>query len=387
MKALLPILLCASLLGGAAPPKKARAVVRREGAPIEGPAALAPFFAGLGEAGSRTVRVCVLGDSHTAADHFTGSLRARLQERHGDAGPGLILPARPWRGYTHEGLEQDFGRRWPATSLRGTDPRVGLAGAALEIPEGERLLLRGAFGAFTLHVLGGEGLEPRILPAEEAQEPIVLKERLRLPVGEGLLRVLEPASPGPWTLLSISLPAGLRLLGADLRSGRPGVLVDELGLNGAELFDLETWDPTLRKALLQEVKPDLLVLAYGTNDLGRRDLDGAAYRARAAGLLRTLRAQSGAPILLVGPMERLGRRRRGQNFKLASRTIIAALRGACRDAGCAFWDAKAAMGGEGSILRWRKQRLAQRDLVHLTQPGYQKLAELLLKALDEAGAQ
>ena len=384
MKALVPVLLCDSLLGGTAPPKKARAVVHREGAPIEGPAALAPYFAGLGEAAARTVRVCVLGDSHTAADHFTGSLRARLQARYGDAGPGLILPARPWRGYAHEGLEQDFGRRWPATSLRSADPRVGLAGAALEIPEGERLVLRGAFGAFALQVLGAEGPEPRVLPADEAQEPVALKERLLLSVGDEKLRVLEPASPGSWNLLSISLPSGLRLLGADLRSGRPGVLVDELGLNGAELFDLETWDPALRKALLQEIHPDLLVLAYGTNDLGRRDLDGAAYRARAARLLRTLRAESGAPILLVGPLERLGRRRRGQNFRLASRTVLAAMRGACRDAGCAFWDAKAAMGGDGSILRWRRQRLAQRDLVHLTQPGYQRLGGLLLKALDEA---
>ena len=29
-------------------------------------------------------------------------------------------------------------------------------------------------------------------------------------------------------------------------------------------------------------------------------------------------------------------------------------------------------------------RLAQRDLVHLTGPGYQKLGDLLLQALDEA---
>mgnify|MGYP003538212597 CR=1 FL=1 len=44
------------------------------------------------------------------------------------------------------------------------------------------------------------------------------------------------------------------------------------------------------------------------------------------------------------------------------------------------------MGGEGSIQKWRRQHLAQRDLVHLTVGGYQKLADLMLKALDDAEA-
>lgn len=399
------VLLALALLAGggapAAPAKRPRrpAPVRAEGAAIEGPGTLAPFFAALdalGEAragAAPTVRLSVLGDSHTAADYFTGRLRSRLQATYGDGGPGLVLPARPWRGYPHEGLAQDFGRRWPAASLRGAEPSpwVGLTGAALEIPEGERLVLRGAFGGFALQVLGAEGLEPRVLPAEPGEgEPadtgaLALRERLRLPLGApGLLRVLQPEAPGPWSALVVSLAPGLRLLGVDLASGRGGVVVDELGLNGAELQDLERWDPDLRRALLAEARPDLLVLAYGTNDLGRKDLDGPAYRARAAALLRTLRAESGAPVLLVGPLDRLGRRRRGQNFRAGSRTVVAAMRQACADAGCAFWDAKAAMGGDGSIQRWRGRRLAQRDLVHLTGPGYQRLGDLLLQALEDA---
>ena len=384
---------------GVAPKKPHRPLpAMTEGAPIEHPAALASFFTALDALGNgpteipATARLCVFGDSHTAADFFTGRLRNRLQARYGDAGPGLILPARPWRGYPHEGVEQDFGRRWPASSLRGaeSEPKVGLAGASLEIPEDEHLGLRGAFGAFALHTFGPEGLEPRVSLSEPmaelppALDAMPLLESFRLEVGGGLLRILQPRGPGPWRELFVSLPPGLRLLGVDLCSGLGGVLVDELGLNGAELFDLEKWDPGLRRALLTELHPALLVLAYGTNELGRKDLNGPAYRERAASLLRTLRAESGASILLVGPLDRLGRRRRGQNFKAGSRTVIAAMRGACQDAGCAFWDAKAAMGGDGAIQRWRKQRLAQRDLVHLTGPGYQKLGDLLLKALDDA---
>jgi lysophospholipase L1-like esterase len=305
-----------------------------------------------------------------------------------------LLPARPWRGYSREDLEQEFNRRWPAQCLRTAEAsgRVGLAGAALEIPPDERLVLRGSFGGFRLHLLGPAGTEPVVAPpdvepVEAAPTALLLREVLRSPLDDRLaLRILEPDSTGPFPALSIGLPEGLRLLGVDLRSGRPGAVVDELGLNGAELFDLERWDPTLSAVLLAELRPSLLVLAFGTNDLGRRDLDGAAYRVHAARLLRSLKEAGGAPILLVGPLDRMGRRRRGQNLKLGAKTVIEAMRGASADAGCAFWNARAAMGGEGSIQRWRKQRLAQRDLVHLSVGGYQKLADLLMKAMDEAEA-
>ena len=39
------------------------------------------------------------------------------------------------------------------------------------------------------------------------------------------------------------------------------------------------------------------------------------------------------------------------------------------------------MGGEGAILRWRRSGLAQRDLVHLTGSGYQRLGDQLAEAL------
>lgn len=383
-----------------APPKKAPRKPAPKPGPvaIEGAGALRPFFAQLAALKEPTTppgtvaRILFFGDSHTAADFWPGRLRAQLQAVYGDGGPGLLLPARPWRGYPHEGVEQDFGRRWPGESLRSAEGtgRVGLAGAALEIPPGERYEVRGAIGGFAIQVFGVDGLHPLLAPPELSPEeppppPIPLRETERMVAGEGLsLRTYLPADPGPWGSLSLGLPEGLRLLGLDLRSGRTGVVLDELGINGAELTDLERWDPLFRRALLDQARPALLVLAYGTNDLGRRDLDGAAYRQRAARLFRSLMEESGAPLLLLGPLDRQGRRRRGQNFKAGAATVLAAMRGACADAGCAFWDVRAAMGGPGSMARWRKERLAQRDLVHLTAAGYQKLGDLLHRALEQA---
>jgi lysophospholipase L1-like esterase len=205
------------------------------------------------------------------------------------------------------------------------------------------------------------------------------------PLREGLaLEVYarkEPSS-GQMRELQLALPAGSRLLGVELLTGRPGVVYDELGLNGAELTDLERWNPALRGALLAGTKPDLIVLAYGTNDMGMAVSAQPGYEQRVEKLLQAFRRDSGAPILVVGPLDRLGKRRR-QRAALAAGAdwIIRTLAQASRETGCAFWDARGAMGGYGAILKWRRAGLAQADLVHLNGAGYQKLGDLMTDAL------
>jgi len=182
--------------------------------------------------------------------------------------------------------------------------------------------------------------------------------------------------------LSLTLPPGASLLGVELLSGRPGIVYDELGLNGAEITDLERWNPALRRALLVRAAPDLIVLAYGTNDEGMALSAQAGYEQRLRTLLFTLRQEAGAPILLVGPLDRVGKRKR-QRAALASGAnwIIKAMTQACLESGCAFWDARRAMGGYGAILKWRRAGLAQKDQVHLNGAGYQRLGDLMADAL------
>jgi lysophospholipase L1-like esterase len=370
---------------------------------IEGVEALAPFLGALAQAAepqaNRVVRVMQFGDSHTAADFWTGRLRQRLQARFGDAGPGFLMSGRPWRGYHHDGVQLVSGVQWPGESLRSREATgwVGLAGAAVEPPAGEPLRVQARFAELRIHLLGGSGalpqaslapLAPAAGDAQDAAPAVSMAVRFEAGfLGGECLRIHGlKAEPGPQLQeAAITLPEGARLLGLELLSGATGVVYDELGLNGAELTDLERWNPDLRKALLAQARPDLLVLAYGTNEAGRRNLDPADYVARVRALLAGLKADSGACILVVGPLDRLARRARQRAAVEAGATQVSSLlRQAARDAGCAYWDARAAMGGPGAILKWRKAGLAQRDLVHLTGPGYQKLGDLLADEVMKA---
>lgn len=388
--------------------------------------ALAPFLTSLDSLKApepgRVVRILQFGDSHTAADYWSGRMRRRLQDRFGDGGPGWLLPGRPWRGYPHAGVRILNGQAWPAQSLRSADCDgwVGLPGASVLPVAGEDFRVQAAFGAFRVALLGpgggtvsarletpGSGQIPVSLeppPLLEASESGAVPAPLPPPAGaaptgpalavprtaaevlqEGrsleIFGLIDQPSAQPREL-SLTLPPGASLLGVELLSGRPGIVYDELGLNGAEITDLERWNPALRRALLVRAAPDLIVLAYGTNDEGMALSAQAGYEQRLRTLLFTLRQEAGAPILLVGPLDRVGKRKR-QRAALASGAnwIIKAMTQACLESGCAFWDARRAMGGYGAILKWRRAGLAQKDQVHLNGAGYQRLGDLMADAL------
>lgn len=404
--------------------------------PVDSPQALGPFFEALralesepGPPGpdARAVRVLHFGDSHVAADIWTGELRALLQGRFGDAGPGFVMPGNPWKYFRHSRAKSLGGKGWQRCGLRD-DPCQGLVGlgrASLRptVPRRGKLEPAGLLAQFrycevqwALPALGelpvtrvdgrpflppGTGPPPFEVPG--GSPPPGSDESAPVPGEEPWLSTLDEGSLGPadWSLLSerlveplspglhrIELMAGgdARLLGADLLSGEPGILVDALGINGSEITDLEAWWPSVRPSLLNHAAPALLIVSFGTNDMGAKGFDEAAYRETSMRVLRSLRADApGATVLVTAPFDRGGKSRKSRALmQERSQRATAALRDAARETGCAFWDAREAMGGAGSMPRWASARLAQRDQVHLTEPGYRQMAHYLFDALMKA---
>ena len=57
--------------------------------------------------------------------------------------------------------------------------------------------------------------------------------------------------------------------------------------------------------------------------------------------------------------------------------VLRALPEVARQQGCAYWSARAAMGGERSMVRWQRAQppLGHADGVHLSAAGYERLAD------------
>ena len=106
-------------------------------AAIENADQLAGFFAHLqgleqGAAGE-TVRALQFGDSHTAADMFTGRMRSLLQVHFGNGGAGFTFAGHPFAGYRILGTSRSESSGWVAEGVHFTqivDTRLGMGGVA-----------------------------------------------------------------------------------------------------------------------------------------------------------------------------------------------------------------------------------------------------------------
>ena len=161
-----------------------------------------------------------------------------------------------------------------------------------------------------------------------------------------------------------------------------GIIYDALGRNGARATDLLSWNWRAMADTLERQNPKLIVIAYGSNEVGDVDLDIASYTASFRELLARFRkAAPRASLLVISPPDRATRV--GGRWQTIPRmpSLVQAQRQAALGEGAAFWNLFQAMGGAGSIERWTTAQLAQPDRVHLTRSGYRFVAEMLYEEL------
>ncbi|MGH7293366.1 MAG: GDSL-type esterase/lipase family protein, partial [Polyangiaceae bacterium] len=184
----------------------------------------------------------------------------------------------------------------------------------------------------------------------------------------------------------------VRVFGMTLDRPEAGVIVDTLGINGAQIFTTLRWNEAHFSEQLRHAAPDLVVLAYGTNEALEPGLTDEVYERKLVDFLgRIARAAPASSCLLLGPPD-LARHTKGHDdWKTWPRVreIAAVQRRVAAAAGCGFFDQQEAMGGPGAIVAWatEPESRAQGDRVHLTRGGYAFMANAfagdLLRAYDE----
>ncbi|AKQ63470.1 hypothetical protein A176_000382 [Myxococcus hansupus] len=344
---------------------------------------------------SLRVGITQLGGSHTASHYFTDAVRDVLSKRFGDAGRGFIAAGKAsprlepsgvtralegeWR--IEDALSSPHGGPWGLTGVRA----VGGPGAKLRIqfckdcPDAKQP--SGRLDLYALDVpdtrapditVDSEAMPPEAPPPEPLTAPTV--------------RIRSFPVTGPSHTVEVTAPkdGNVTVLGASLEYDTPGIVYDALGLPGATSFALKNMDAAAVDAQLASRRPDLLVFWYGTNEASRPDLDSAALRRDYTALLKRLRQATNAECLLLGPTDRLEQDAGGPWREAPSLvSVLNTLPQVAKDAGCAYWSPRAAMGGERSMLRWQRAQpaLGHADGVHLTAEGYARLAGAFAREL------
>ena len=363
---------------------------------LTAPEHLASFFSALAGLRKGTAKhdaiVTVWGDSHTAADGWTGVLRSELQARFGSGGRGFVSLGKPWRSHGQRQVTFANGPGCDGHSLldREPDPEgsYGLGGSFV-LCRGKRAFASTTFQdevhTVALHLGGGphagsvEALfDGRVSGTRRIYTPQPSTHAWVLPVPPGVQEVAVRGRDGK----------PFRAYGVSAHRHEAGVVVDALGINGTRAENLERIDEVHFLEAVARRKPTLLVFAYGTNEAGD-DGDLTAYAERLQRIvLKVRRGRPSASCLLVGPPDRS--ERVGDHWETMARLLTVAehQRRVAAEVGCAFFDTLTAIGGPGTLEVWSQEDppRAQRDHVHYTWSGYatwgQSVADALLAAFE-----
>jgi lysophospholipase L1-like esterase len=350
------------------------------------PGALVPVFEQLYRMASGLnhgpVHIIHYGDSHTAADDWTGGLRESFKEKFGDGGSGFSLAGRPFVGYRRLDVRGGGGTPlWRSEGFLSASGEglLGLGGMSITATHaGQSVYLDTECDVLEVQYLRQpDGGTMALFDGETFIENIETAGEL----GPGVSRYEVPPGLHHFTLKTLdSRP--VRLFGwvADKQTG---LTYEALGINGAEASVILKWDAKLLAAYLERREPAMLVLAYGANEASDPNWTQESYQQMFSSLLARMRQDApAASILVIGPADRWSRNRGGAWHVLEGvDKIVAAQKAACREAGCTYWDTRERMGGKGSMRDWVYSGLAQPDYVHFSSTGYRRLADALYSDL------
>ena len=338
------------------------------------------------------IRIIQLGDSHTAGDYFSGQLRQRLQNQFGNAGIGWLTP-----GYI-------TNQRSSQVLLRST--------GSWKLSDAKQHKHSGVFpvGGFINTSAGNSILEIKVKEAPAAgqwrlniwQNSRQTPWSLALPGGKVHKLPGQGDAKANWRLstqeldankvsgLKLLAPSGGKLGGVILDRMVPGITLDALGNNGSVANVINRWDSFTLRSQLQWRNPQLIILAYGTNEAFGKDLVPDTYEAELRQAIRSLRgAAPEAAILVVGAPSSAKSRpphiNGGCRVPLPPSLIKVqnSQRRIARQEGTLYWDWSAMMGGNCGAQFWLKQKPAfmRPDLVHMSAEGYVASADALYIAL------
>jgi lysophospholipase L1-like esterase len=168
------------------------------------------------------------------------------------------------------------------------------------------------------------------------------------------------------------------LYGFDIRNtSEPGVYYAALGANGASTQSILRCTRFAQQ--LAVIKPDLVILSLGVNDVQGDGFNSDEFIAHYDTLLAWIKSASPSTAVLFTTITDNYVKRRKANKK--SNTVEYCIQKLMHKHNAAMWDMYGVMGGYKSILKWQKAGYARKDRVHFTAKGYYIFADLMFDAL------
>lgn len=335
------------------------------------------------------LRITQLGDSHTAADIFTGALRQSFQQDYGSAGIGWISPINV---YGQRNTQVYYNALdWRLTSSRSTVANDYPMGGFIATPTVANAQL-------TINYNVDE--KPSLWNATFLVKQLKKGKPLKLVDGMNYEVVLDTKGQTGWQYVSafVMLPLTITAESAESaklggiwleKNGAPGVVVSPVALNGAKQSIWTHWRSDWTNDLAK-IKSDLIIIAYGTNEAFENPFNPVKYKQFLIDSIKEIRKKSPTSvILIVSPPDSMLRNkiRQGASCQAMQPPNLSIIRKVQKEVAkqqhTLYWDWSVVMGGMCGMRTWVAKGLGNKDHIHLTANGYQQSADQLYKSLSE----
>jgi len=366
-------------------------------------AALASFYKklkALKNGNNAKVSIVHIGDSHIQADFFSGTVRKKLGMEFGSAGRGLIFPYRIAKTNGPPDYKTSSNKEWKAKRNVFPDQPmpIGISGITIETEDTSayiNIAIKDTSGIdysikkitlfhsknpenFGWAIVTDSTMPPKcIFPSAKSNSPFTSEYFFDAPIKNFTLKCIAKDSTQTCDFI----------FGLLLENGKPGIIYNMIGVNGAMYEHYIRSEYFVQQMSL--LQPDMIIISLGTNESYYKNFDSTAFYYSIDTLVTSIRKNNpAAAFLLTTPGDCLKKVRKGKKRFYAKNPSVLSARNTiityCRKNDLAYWDWLEVMGGYGVMNEWYKNKMSDKLRLHLSTLGYLIQGELLYKAMMES---
>ncbi len=339
-----------------------------------------------------------IGDSHVQGDYFSGEIRIQLQSIFGNAGRGILFPYALAKSFGPKGVSVKQTGIWTGLKTMSgslTEP-IGVSGycatthspySQIQVSLTEKFREENALGVFSTpefqkikvwHSTDNQSFKPQLDSEWRLIDSFTHQD------GWGF-STYESSSLLQGFNLALSITDGIQnhfvFYGFEiLPVHQKGVVYHHLGVVGSQFTHLINKAPHTI-AQIGQIKPDILIFSFGTNEAYNGKLDTAVYTPAIMNFIDEIIKVSPntAIIFTTAPDTRSNNRIPPLQVKVNNQ-----LRRIAMDKNLTLYDLNEAMGGWGSMYTWYQNKLTLSDKLHFNKVGYALQGQLFSLSLLHA---
>lgn len=356
---------------------------------------LEPFFSqlqGLLEGSLARTRIMHFGDSQIENDRMTALIRYRLQKQFGGSGTGLV-PAIPLYGGNMAYKQEQEGEWLRYTFFRSRDSTIkhnvyGVMAAFTSVPSPHDEQWPTLHYTFNTSRHNGNIDRVRVFMHSYVREAALnfevndtITDTIRsIPDGFSVADYRHNSTIRELSL-NMALPQGGRIYGISFESYK-GLQMDNIAMRGGSGLVFTKMNHEQQMKMMEYLSPGLIIMQYGGNVVPY--INASIYQSSFKRELDFMKELCpGVPVIVIGPADMSLKVKGAFESYPGVEPVRNALKKACMDSGCAFWDLYEAMGGHNSMPSFVNSDppLANTDYIHFSTLGINVVAEMFYNAL------